>query len=139
MSTENTPSGVKASRPLSPHLQVYKPQITSTLSILHRLTGVALSLGTILLIYWLSAAAYGPGAFERAQELMGSWFGRLVLFGMTFALFFHLCSGIRHLFWDIGIGFELPVVRTTGVIVVVAAIALTVLTWIAAYAGIGRL
>ncbi len=139
MPTENTPSGVKAARPLSPHLQVYNPQITSVLSILHRMTGVALAFGSILLIYWLSAAAYGPDAFATAQAVMGSWFGRLVLFGLTFALFYHFGNGIRHLFWDAGYGFELPTLRSTGYLVVIAAVVLTALTWIAAYAGVGGL
>ena len=91
------PSG---SRPLSPHLQVYRPQWTMVLSISHRITGVGLSLGTLLLVYWLAAAAAGPEAFETAQEVIGSWIGRLFLFGWTFALFYHLCNGIRHLVWD---------------------------------------
>ena len=89
-------------RPISPHLQIYRFQLTSVLSILHRITGIALSVGTILLVYWLVAAASGPGAFATAAGLIGSWFGRLLLLGWTFALFFHLCNGIRHLFWDAG-------------------------------------
>lgn len=126
-------------RPLSPHLQVYRWQITSVLSILHRLTGVALVFGALLLAYWLTAAAYGPEAFARAQAFMGSWFGRLILFGMTFALFYHLANGVRHLAWDAGWGFELTTVRRTGIAVVVLAFVLTVLAWIAAYATAGKL
>ena len=101
--------------------------------------GVAMAGGAILLIYWLAAAAYGPDAFERAQAVFGSWFGRLVLFGLTFSLFYHLANGIRHLVWDIGLGFELPTLRASGIAVVLFAIALTLLTWFFAYARIGVL
>ena len=126
-------------RPLSPHLQVYRPQITSILSIFHRIMGVALAGGAILLIYWLAAAAYGPEPFARAQAFFASWFGRLVLFGLTFSLFFHLANGVRHLVWDMGLGFELPVLRASGIAVVIFAMALTLLTWFFAYAQIGAL
>lgn len=97
-------------RPLSPHLQVYKPQITSVLSILHRTTGVGLGIGTLLLAWWLIAAAAGPDAFETAQAFIGSVIGRILLFGFTIALFYHLANGIRHLVWDAGYGFELSTV-----------------------------
>ena len=108
-------------RPLSPHLQVYRPQLTSMLSILHRLTGVALAVGTLLLVYWLAAAASGPEAFAVARGLIGSVIGRLLLLGWTFALFYHLCNGIRHLFWDAGYGFELAAVYRSGWLVVIAS------------------
>lgn len=124
-------------RPLSPHLQIYRPQITSILSILHRITGVALAFGAVLLTYWLTSGAYGPEAFARAQAVFGSWFGRLVLLGMTFSLFYHLANGIRHLAWDAGWGFELPTLRKTGILVVAVAVALTALTWIWAFAAGG--
>ena len=126
-------------RPLSPHIGIYKPQITSILSILHRLTGVALAFGAILLTYWLSAGAYGPEAFARAQGFMGSIFGRLILLGLTFSLFFHLCNGIRHLAWDAGWGFELPKLRATGWLVFILAIILTGATWVLAYKAAGLL
>lgn len=121
-----------ASRPLSPHLQVYRPQITSVLSISHRITGVALSVGTVLLVWWLVAAATGPEAFEDAQEFIGSWFGLLLMFGWTFCFWYHFCNGIRHLVWDTGYGLELPQVYLGGYIVVGASIGLTLLTWIVA-------
>lgn len=124
-------------RPLSPHLQVYRPQITSILSILHRITGVALAAGGLLLVYWLVAAASGPEAFATAQALIGSFFGRLFLFGWTFALFYHLCNGIRHLSWDAGLGLELPMVTVTGWSVVGASVVLTLLSWIVGYLAIG--
>lgn len=127
------------SRPLSPHLQVYRPQITSVLSITHRLTGLALAIGALALTYWLTAAAYGPEAFDRAQAFMGSWFGRLILFGWSLCLFYHLCNGVRHLAWDAGWGFQLPQVRFSGAIVLVATVALTLITWIGGYAVAGRL
>src|ERR1700759_165633 len=101
-----TSDGRTGRRPLSPHLQVYKPQITSAMSIFHRFTGVALSVGTLLLVWWLAAAATAGAAFATASGFIGSWFGILLLFGWTVALWFHFCSGLRHLFWDAGIGFE---------------------------------
>ena len=123
-----------SNRPLSPHLQVYKPQLTSVLSITHRATGVALAVGLIGLVYWLMSLAAGPDAYAEAQQVLGSWFGTLVLFGFTFALFYHLCNGIRHLFWDVGLGFELETVYASGWAVVGVAGGLTVLAWIAALA-----
>jgi succinate dehydrogenase / fumarate reductase cytochrome b subunit len=124
-------------RPLSPHLQVYRPQITSLLSIVHRLTGVALAAGALLLGYWLTSAAYGPETFAVAQGFLASWFGRLILFGMTFALFYHLLNGIRHLAWDAGWGFEMDTLKLTGWLVIAATVVLTLITWIAAYAVAG--
>jgi succinate dehydrogenase / fumarate reductase cytochrome b subunit len=121
-------------RPLSPHLQIYRPQITSVLSIAHRLTGLALVAGALLFAYWITSAAYGPEPFARAQRLLASWFGRLVLFGMTFSFFYHLLNGVRHLAWDAGWGYELPKLRLTGWLVVLASSGLTLLAWIAAYA-----
>jgi succinate dehydrogenase / fumarate reductase cytochrome b subunit len=120
-------------RPLSPHLQIYRPQISSVLSILHRITGVALAVGSLLLVYWIIAAAVGPEAFATAQALIGSFFGRLLLFGWSFALFFHLVNGIRHLFWDIGWGFELKTVSMTGWAALIAALLLTLIAWALGY------
>jgi len=117
-------------RPLSPHLQVYRPQLTSVLSILHRLTGVFLSLGTLLLVWWLVAAASGPEAFATAQGFIGSWLGYLLLLGWSVALFYHLCNGIRHLAWDAGYGFELENVYRSGWAVILGTGVLTVLAWV---------
>ncbi len=125
-----------ADRPLSPHLQIYKPQLTSTLSILHRVTGLALALGSIALIYWLSAAAAGPDAFAVAQAIAGSWLGQLLILGWTFALFYHLANGIRHLAWDTGRGFELKAVYASGWTVVIAAAVLTIAAFIAGHLGL---
>jgi succinate dehydrogenase / fumarate reductase, cytochrome b subunit len=124
---------IPSHRPLSPHLQVYRPQITSTLSILHRLTGIALAVGTLLLTWWLIAAAAGPEAFATAQGFIGSILGRLLLFGWSFALFYHLCNGIRHLVWDAGYGFEIETTTRSGWAVVAATVALTLVAWIAGY------
>ena len=120
-------------RPLSPHLEVYRPQLTSVLSITHRMTGVALALGTLLLVYWLIAVASGPAAYDTAQGLIGSVLGRLLLFGWSAALFFHLCNGIRHLFWDAGYGLELPTLYRSGWTVVAATCVLTLVAWVGGY------
>src|SRR5579885_429993 len=120
-----------APRPLSPHLSIYKPQLTSVLSISHRMTGLALSVGTVLLVWWLVAAASGERAFAAAQGFWGSWIGLLLLFGWTFSLFFHLCNGIRHLLWDAGWGFELRQTYISGWTVVAASGALTLVAYIA--------
>lgn len=128
-----TQSRATQSRPLSPHLQVYRPQITSVLSILHRMTGIALTVGTLLLAYWLIAAASGPEAFAAAQSFIGSWFGVILMLGWSFSLFYHLGNGIRHLAWDAGWGFELETATMTGWIVVGASAGLTLLSWILAF------
>ena len=119
-------------RPLSPHLQIYRPQITSVLSITHRATGVALSVGTLLLVWWLLAAANGPEAFSHVSAFVKSWFGILLLLGWTWSLFYHLLAGIRHLVWDAGYALELPQVELGGWIVVGGSIGLTILAWIVA-------
>jgi len=124
---------ISSNRPLSPHLQVYRLPMLAILSILHRVTGVALAVGTLLLTWWLVAAATGPDAFATAQGFIGSIIGRLMLFGWTLALFYHLCNGIRHLFWDAGQGFEIPSAQRSGLIVVIVAAVLTVVSWIAGY------
>ena len=97
-------------RPISPHLQVYKPQITSILSILHRATGFALAVGTLLFVWWLISAAAGPQTYAVVEAFLSSWIGTLLLIGWSFAVFYHLCNGIRHLFWDAGRGFEIETV-----------------------------
>jgi len=117
-------------RPLSPHLQVYRWQLTSVLSILHRAAGIALSAGTLLLVWWLVAAAQGPQTYATVQAFLGSWLGRVLLFGWSLALFYHLCNGIRHLVWDSGRGFELRQVYIGGWAVIAATVILTALTWV---------
>ena len=125
-------------RPLSPHLQIYRWQLTSVLSILHRASGVWLSVGAILLVWWLGAAADGPESYAAFAHFMGSWFGLLLLFGWTVSLFYHLCNGIRHLWWDTGRGLELSSVYASGWSVVAATAALTIVAWIAGLSGWGR-
>lgn len=119
----------RTERPLSPHLQVYRLPLTAILSILHRMTGVALMGGTLLLAWWLIAAASGPAAFAAVQWVIGSWLGLLVLFGWSVALFFHLLNGIRHLFWDAGLGFDLKTTQSTSLAVIAGTGGLTVLAW----------
>lgn len=109
------------------------------LSILHRLTGVALVGGALIFTYWISSATYGPEVFAQAQWILGSWFGRLVLFGMTFSLYYHLGNGIRHMAWDVGWGYEMPTLNLTGWLVVLFAGGMTVLTFAAAYVVAGAL
>ena len=116
-------------RPISPHLQVYKPQITSVLSILHRITGVALTFGLILLVAWIFTLSLGEEYFEYFVMFIKSWFGLLILFGFTFALNYHLCNGIRHLFWDAGYGYEIETVHKSGLAVLVVSFVLTILIW----------
>ena len=122
-------------RPLSPHLQVYRPQMTSMLSIMHRGTGVFLALGTPLLVYWLVKLAGGPTAYADLQECFTHWFAQLLLVGWTFALFYHLCNGIRHLFWDIGKGFEMDDLHRSGYLVLISAVVLTTITVFMAFTG----
>jgi succinate dehydrogenase / fumarate reductase cytochrome b subunit len=117
-------------RPLSPHLQIYRPQITSVLSITHRASGLVLSAGAVLLVLWLVAAASGERGFAIAQECAGSAPGYLFLFAFSLALFYHLLNGIRHLFWDMGAGFELETVTRTGWAVVVGTVLLTGIAWV---------
>ena len=116
-------------RPLSPHLQIYRWQLTSVLSILHRLSGVALAIGAILLVSWLGAASDGPQSYAAFQHFMGSWIGLVLLFGWSVALFYHTCNGIRHLWWDTGHGLELKSVYASGWTVLAATAALTIVAW----------
>lgn len=116
--------------PLSPHLSVYRWPITMTLSILHRVSGVILSLGFLVLVAWLTAAAGGPETLARFAGLIGSVPGRIVLAVLTFAFFFHLANGIRHLFWDLGYGFEIPQANASAWAAIVATVVLTVLYWL---------
>lgn len=120
----------KRSRPLSPNIQIYRPQLTSVLSIANRITGVALSLYAVVLVVWLIAAADGPHAYATVQVVIQSWVGQIFLFVCTFSFFLHLCGGIRHLVWDAGYGFELGAIYASGWTVVGASTALTVITWI---------
>lgn len=125
----------EVSRPISPHLQVYRWQVSNTLSILHRLTGVALSVGALALVAWLLALASGQTAYLQVSEIFRSWPGQLLLLAWTFCFFFHLCNGIRHLAWDADLGFDKHVARKSGLVVVAVAVVLTVAFWVAVLAG----
>ena len=120
-------------RPLSPHLQVYKPQLTSILSILHRGTGIVLSIGSIFLVSWILVLTLGESAYQIYSQLVNNWFGKLVIFGFTFGLFYHLSNGIRHLFWDAGYGYDLKDAYISGFAVVFSSISLTLITWLIVY------
>ena len=120
-------------RPLSPHLQIYKLPLTAITSITHRITGAALALGLVLVVYWLAAAATGPVAYGQAQAVLGSFLGQIILFVFTFSLFYHLANGIRHLVWDTGAALDLESARLGSYLVLAAAAALTVILWVFAY------
>lgn len=116
-------------RPLSPHLSVYRFTLTMTMSIVHRITGAALYVGTILLVGWLAAAAIGGGAFETVQGLFGTWLGQLVLFGYTWALFHHMVGGLRYFVWDTGTWMTHPEREWLAWTNLVAPVLLTLLAW----------
>lgn len=122
-------------RPLSPHLQVYRWQITMTMSILHRATGVALTVGAFGLAWWLLAMAAGGEQAASAAECLASPFGKIVLFGFSASLVYHLLNGIRHLLWDIGWGYEIPEVYKSGYTVAVLTVVLTAVIWFFALGG----
>ena len=115
-------------RPLSPHLQVYKPQLTSVLSITHRGTGVFLTAGAFFLTCWLLALASGSEQFENLQAHITNWYGQCLVYAFVFSLYFHLCNGVRHLFWDIGMGLEINTAYKTGYAVVAVSFVLTLAT-----------
>lgn len=119
-------------RPLSPHLQIYTPHINMVMSIAHRITGAALYFGTLLLAWWLIAAATGPEYFAFVNSLFGTWIGKLVLFGYTWALMLHMLGGIRHLIWDTGRGFDLATVNVLSWSSLIGSILLTLAIWFAA-------
>lgn len=122
-------------RPLSPHLQVYRWQITMTMSILHRATGIALTVGAFALAWWLLAMAAGGESAYRAAECLASPLGKFVLFGFSLCLVYHLLNGIRHLLWDAGWGFEIPEVYKSGYTVGILTVVFTALIWWAALGG----
>ena len=122
--------GTLIRRPLSPHLQVYRPQITSILSIMNRVTGLAASAGTLLLVWWLVAAATSPAAFDHVQHFVGSPIGLFMLFGWTASLFYHFFGGLRHLAWDAGFGYSLEATHRSGWAAIIATVVATVLVWI---------
>lgn len=118
------------SRPVSPHLTWYKPQITSTLSIMHRFSGIVLALGSIGLSWWVVSVALGGGAYATTAWVFGSLGGTIVLILWTIALAFHLCNGIRHLCWDADIGFDIDTVNRSGIAVLIMTVVLTAAVWL---------
>jgi len=120
-------------RPISPHLTIFYPLVNMVMSILHRTTGAALYLGMALLAWWLAAAASGPDAYATASAIFGSWLGRLVLLGFTWALLHHLLGGVRHLIWDAGYGMTKPARDWLSWATIIGSVALTILIWIAGY------
>ena len=119
--------------PLSPHLQIYRWQITSVLSILHRVSGVVSSIGSVVLVTWLLSIGIGEEAFNFINLIFFSFFGRAVLIGITLAVCFNALNDIRHLFWDYGYGFSLNIVKITGWLIVIMSVTFTVLIWLFAY------
>jgi len=126
-------------RPLSPHITVYRWPITMAVSILHRVTGGALYFGTLLVAWWLIATATSEAQFDLVNDVYGSWFGRLVLFGYSWALVHHMLGGIRHLIWDTGAVLEKHAATRIAWVNVVLSIVLTILVWVAGYAVRGGL
>ncbi len=128
-----------AKRPLSPHLQIYTPMVTMMMSIVHRITGVGLYFGTLLLAWLLIAAATGPEYFSYVRELADTLVGRIILFGYTWALFHHMLGGIRHFIWDTGRGFDLNTVEWMARLSLVGGLTLAIVTWYFGYKMLGVL
>ena len=125
---------LRGNRPLSPHLQIYKPILTMVMSILHRITGAALYFGTVLLAWWLIAAAAGPSYFDFVNGIYGSIIGRLILFGFTWALVHHMLGGLRHFIWDMGAGFGKEARECLAKATIIGSVAVTLILWIIGYA-----
>lgn len=123
----------KASRPLSPHIQIYHWYVTMLVSIVHRITGGALYFGTLLLAWWLVALAVGPGPFAFANWVLGSWLGILVMIGFSWALIHHALGGLRHFVWDFGYALDRPARDTISLLNIVGSLALTVILWAVVY------
>src|SRR6266446_4456915 len=132
-------AGSKApTRPLSPHMQIYRWPLPMAMSILHRITGAGLYVGTLLMAWWLIATASGPNAYATFGAFINSWIGQLILFGYTWALLHHMLGGIRHLIWDTGHGFSQSEREWLSLATAVGSISLTVLLWVISYLSLGR-
>lgn len=127
----------RRSRPLSPHLQIYRPTLTMTMSIAHRITGAALYFGMLLLAWWVISAASGPNAYATFEAFIGSFIGRVILFGYTWALLHHMLGGIRHLIWDTLHGFQPAEREWLTLATLVGSIVLTVVVWVIGYLAVG--
>lgn len=125
----------RINRPLSPFMigPYYKPQLTSMLSITHRIAGVGLSVGSVALVTWLLALAAGPWPYADFAKHVAAWYGQVLLLGFTWALMFHLCNGVRHLVWDLGYGYSIPVLYRSGIAVIAGSLLLTAAVWGVAY------
>jgi succinate dehydrogenase / fumarate reductase cytochrome b subunit len=132
-----TATGTERARPLSPHLQIYKPMLTMMMSIVHRVTGAALYFGMLLLAWWLIAAASGPNAYAAFEWFMGSIIGQLVLFAYTWALLHHMLGGVRHLIWDTIHGFEPAEREMLTLATLIGSITLTLILWVVGYLVMG--
>lgn len=130
MAETNSGRGKLPNRPLSPHLQIYSPLINMVMSIIHRLTGMALYAGTLLLAWWLIAAATGAGEFDAVSGLFGSWPGKLVLVGYTWAFLHHMLGGLRHFLWDTGHGYDLKTIDQLSWGSIILSLALTAAIWL---------
>ena len=130
-------SSAAKNRPLSPHISIYRPTLTMMMSIVHRVTGAALYFGTLLLVWWLAAAAAGPHAYGNVQWFMETLFGRLILFGYTWALIHHALGGVRHLIWDTGRGFGPQERERLAVATIVGSVSWTVVIWVLGYLYMG--
>jgi succinate dehydrogenase / fumarate reductase cytochrome b subunit len=133
MADKQTVNPALRPRPVSPHLQIYRWPVTMATSIVHRVTGVGLSLAAIILAWWLLSAALGPGTYDVFTDVAGHWFGQLVLFGITWALVYHFLNGIRHLMWDFGYGFAVPTAASNSIIVISLSVVVTIVVWILGY------
>lgn len=122
----------ESKHPLSPHLQVYRLPLTALVSITHRITGFVNSVGAVILVALLAAAAYSPETYRAMTPHFAAWYGQILLAGFVFGLYLHFCNGLRHLFWDVGYGFDLKVVDTTARLAIVVALLLTGATWLVA-------
>lgn len=119
-----------SNRPLSPHVQVYKMPLSAKLSILHRITGLGLSFAAVVLVFWLFCLAYYSDMAVAFYVFFSSTMGKVLLMAFTFAFYYHFCNGIRHVFWDVGKGFEIEQVNRSGIAVVITALVLTIATWV---------
>ena len=129
MADARTPARAEASRPLSPHLSIYRPMLTMMMSIVHRITGAALYFGTLLLAWWLLAVASGPNAYAVFQSAASSFIGRLVLFGYTWALIHHMLGGLRHFVWDTGSSLDIASVDVLSWATIILSLLLTAALW----------
>lgn len=130
---------LEAERPLSPHLQIYRPMLTMLMSIAHRITGASLAVGFALLTWWFVAVSMGPEAYATVQSFFGSLVGRALLFAFTWALIHHALGGIRHLIWDTGAGFDPQTIEVLARATIIGSVVLTILVWVIGYLAMGGL